>query len=263
MEDVLVVPRHKVGNSDALAAFPTYLGSRIDLERDIETTKLERGEVTIRVEDNGFRGDWRSARLPKLSWELAPEGEIALSNKMALEKPLRPPRALPDFPSRVIAPGRSQAVLHVVDVGDKFRGKGWDGKIRREFGGKESGQGYPGKQNAIGKFVPLLTRQIQEQHGVLPLSKREKTRRREAYRDELNAKGELTPTQQAMAKGHPGGVFDPNFIHKADRNNRVVEARLAAREAKALKNRMAHAKKLVDAKAEFQQMIRDRISGKI
>lgn len=263
MEDVLLVPRHRPGNSDALAAFPTYLGSRIDLERDLETAKLARGEILRRAEDSGFTGDRRSYRLPKLSWELAPEGEIALSSKMALEKPLRPPRELPEFPSRIIAPGRSQAVTNVVDVGDKFRGKGWDGKIRRAFGGKESGQGYPGKQNALRRFVPLLTRQIQEQHGVVPLTKSQKSKKRVAAREALNAKGELTPTQQTMAKAHPGGVFDPKFIHKADRNNQVFEARLAAREAKALKRRATYADDLASAKDEFQQMIRDRISGKI
>lgn len=264
MESFLVVPRHKPGNSDALAAFPTYLGSRIDLERDLETAKLARGEVVVRAEDNGFTGDMRSHRLPRMSWELAPEGEVALSNKMELEKPLQPPRELPEFPSRVVPAGeRSQAVLHVVDVGDKFRGKGWDGKIRREYVGKASGQGYPGKQNAIRRFVPLLTRQIQEQHGVVPHSKSEKSRRSREARDALNAKGELTPTQQTKAKAHPGGVYDPTFIHKADRNNQVFEARIAAREAKVLKRRATYASDLVNAKAEFQQMIRDRIDGKI
>lgn len=264
MEDVLVVPRHKTGNSDALAAFPSYLGSRIDLERDVETARLARGEITARIEDDGFGNGDQSRRIGFLSWELAAEGETPLSVKMQLEKPLRPPRAVPAFPSTVITQSRSQAVVNVVDVGDKFRGQGWDGRIGHEAGRNATA---PGKQNALGKFVPVLKRaaraaRVAAGEDVEPTTEERRAARLAAKR-ELNARGELTPTQQIIAKRCPGGVYDSMYLHKAARNQLVHLGKVFRREKNARSKSAAHRVDLANAKVEFQQMVRDRINGKI
>lgn len=264
MEDFLVVPKHKAGNSDAQRAFKDYLGSRIDIERDLEGARLARGELEVRLEDDGY-GQARNSgkRLGALSWEFAAEGQTPLSTKMQLEKPLRPPPALPEFPSKLIGGGDSKAVDHVVDVGNKFRGQGWDGKINYEFYNKASGQGYPGHRNPIRKFVPVLTRQIKEANGIVTKTRNEKTAERRARRAALNAEGVLTPTQEILAKSMPGGVYDPTFVGKAEFHRRVFVAKLAAREKRVVKTRLRRRADMADAKAEFQQMVKDRINGKI
>lgn len=135
METLLLVPSHTTARrphekSPAMADFPTYLPSRIDLDRDLESAAIERGERTDYHENSGFResehlvvsGRKKRDRIGMMSWEFAEEGHTANSAKADLERPLRPPPVVPEFPNKIVATG-GEAVWNFVNVGDKFAGQ--------------------------------------------------------------------------------------------------------------------------------------------
>ncbi|KAL7417612.1 hypothetical protein BDY24DRAFT_95642 [Mrakia frigida] len=235
MESFLCVPRHLPRGtrtlsspSPAIAEFQTYLASRIDIERDEETVKLEKGERTFRTEDSGFvpLGFQGGARLGAMSWEFADEGHLPTTFKIDMEKPLRPPPTLPHFPAKVVQSGK-EAVWNFVNVGDKFAGQGWDGALQRP------GHHPPSRKGAVRRFIPLVTSKVNLSGSRDPtitsanvLSKREKLRRAFAEKAKLNKAGIFTPEQVILAK-----MKKPNKEFRHVLNAKIMQQKRESREA--------------------------------
>ena len=217
MESFLCVPRHDSKTarsldspSPAINEFNKYLASRIDIERDEETVKLEMGERNFRTEDSGFvpLGFQDGARLGAMSWEFADEGHLPTTYKIDMEKPLRPPPTLPYFPAKVVPSGR-EAVWNFVNVGDKFAGQGWDGALQRLR------HAPPSRKGAVRRFIPLVTSKINLSGKRNPtitsdaiLTKREKKRKAYAEMLRQNEAGIFTPEQVILNKMRkPGQEF--------------------------------------------------------
>lgn len=257
MEAFLCVPKHDAPtshedrpSSTAALAFPQYLGSRIDLERDQETEKLATGERVHRFEDSGFDpATTRSVGL--MSWEMTKEGEQPLTSKIALEKPLRPPPTLPVYPNKVVRDGK-QPVWNFVDVGGKFEGLGWDGAFQRK--GREA----PSPLKPMRQFMPLVaTRSGPVEKNARSRVLAEKKQARLAKRAELNAKGELTPHQAIVAKMTPPSGRRPIHLINEDIMNAKREHRVRMSTVK--HNRRIRLKE--ENKKEFERMVKAKIEG--
>ena len=226
MDAFLCVPAHRPQNerslsktSPALSEFNNYIGSRIDIERDEETDKLERGERRRRIEDNGF-SPWyeQGSRIGAMSWEFSEEGHIPTTYKIDMEKPLRPPPRVPMFPSKIVETGKA-AVWNFVNVGDKFAGFGWDGAM---YNKRASG---PSRKGANHKFLPLIKatkphlsgRRDPTLRGTDVLTPREKKRLQYLDTEWKRAQGIVSPRDAIIAKmraSHPDKMlsFEKNEV---------------------------------------------------
>jgi hypothetical protein len=228
MEAFLCVPPHNRNRpagtrSSAMDAFPTQLSSRIDLDRDIESDKVDRGEIPRFNEHlEGFRHYRDGERIGTMSWEFAEEGRESMKAKMELEKPLKPVPKLPVFANRLVSSGK-EAVWNFVDVKNKFVGAAWDGLLDRK--NHES----PARKGGIAKYAhlirsgqtKLMPRRVVPLDGsttptlvlgttsafspkpvasARPLTKRDKDRAAYARKQQLKAEGKLTPTQALIKK---------------------------------------------------------------
>ncbi|CDZ96780.1 Ribosomal protein S35, mitochondrial [Phaffia rhodozyma] len=258
MESYLCVPEHNVSTthesqprSNAAVQFTQYLGSRIDIERDLETEKLETGERSHRFEDSGF--DPATVKsLGQMSWEMVRDGEQALTSKIALEKPLRPPPAFPVFPNKVVKEATRSPVWNFVDVGGKFNGLAWDGALGRK------GHCPPSPMKAIKQFIPLVkTRSGPYDPFAKQKADRVKRAARAARKEALNAAGELTPHQKIVAKMTPAdGGLPVHLVHQD-----IMVRKAKYREEKKANKYQLRVQQEADKRAEFKRMVKAKIEG--
>lgn len=204
----------------AMDQFPSQLSSRIDLDRDIESDRVDRGEITRFNEHlEGFRVD---GRIGAMSWEFAEEGRTPMTLKMDLDRPLKPIPKLPLFESKLVSSGR-EAVWNFVDVKNKFVGQAWDGYVNLRGSPRPSPKGF------IHKFMPLISKgegrlmpkavlpngQARSRLSGAPRTARQKIRAAYAHKVHLSAQGIRTPTQQIIDRMTKPGTTPKFLVHQA------------------------------------------------